>query len=104
MAQFDVYRNLSKNTKLAIPYFLDIQSDVLDIVITRVVVPLILVSAIGKPAKHLNPVFKIEGKQVMMLTQELAGISNQMLEEKVLSLANHRHEIIHAIDFLFTGV
>ncbi|MGH8711698.1 MAG: CcdB family protein, partial [Burkholderiales bacterium] len=40
MAQFDVYRNANPATRARIPYLLDVQSDLLEPLTTRVVVPL----------------------------------------------------------------
>ena len=42
MAQFDVYRNTNSATRKSIPYVLDVQTDLLDTLATRVVVPLVL--------------------------------------------------------------
>jgi toxin CcdB len=82
---------------------LDVQADLFDNLTTRVVVPLIAVSAMGKAAKHLNPQFKINRTSVVMSTAELAGINLQILGQKVCSLKEMRNEIIAALDFLFTG-
>ena len=103
MAQFDVYDNPNPATKQTIPYLLDIQADLLDNLTTRVVVPLITASAMGKAAKHLNTQFKIKRAVLVMSTAELAGVSVNMLGEKVCSLKQQRSEIIAALDFLFTG-
>jgi len=40
MAQFDVYRNAHPATRARVPYLLDVQSDLLETLATRVVVPL----------------------------------------------------------------
>lgn len=103
MAQFDVYINPNLATKQSIPYLLDVQADLLNNLTTRVVVPLITVSAMGKAAKHLNPQFKIKRTSVVMSTAELAGVNLHVLGEKVCSLKEQRNEIIAALDFLFTG-
>lgn len=103
MAQFDVYENTNPATKQTIPYLLDIQADLLDNLATRVVVPLVTASAMGKAAKHLNPQFKIKRTAVVMSTAELAGVTVHILGERVCSLKEQRYEIISALDFLFTG-
>lgn len=41
MAQFDVYENQSKATKQAYPYILELQSNVISEIATRIVVPLV---------------------------------------------------------------
>lgn len=104
MAQFDVYLNPNKATCKAIPYLLDVQTDLLDTLVTRVVVPLMLADEMGLAAKHLNPQFKIKGVAVVMSTAELAGISSRSLGDKVVSLKSKRDEIIAALDLLFTGI
>jgi len=103
MAQFDVYENTNPVTKKTFPYLLDVQTDLLDNLTTRVVVPLITASAMGTAAKHLNPRFKIKRTTVVMSTAELAGVSVHVLGDKVCSLTEQRNEIIAALDFLFTG-
>jgi toxin CcdB len=103
MAQFDVYENQNPETKKLIPYLLDVQSDLFDDLTTRVVVPLFTIAAMGKPAKYLNPQFKIKRNTVIMSTAELAGVKLHVLGDKVCSLREHRTEIIAALDFLFTG-
>ena len=99
MAQFDVYRNTNPETNQTAPYLLDIQADLLNALSTRVVVPLIISSKMGK-ITHLNPQFTISNTPVLMSTAELAGISFRLLGEKMCSLKSHRTEIIAALDFL----
>ncbi|HEY6873678.1 MAG TPA: CcdB family protein [Geobacteraceae bacterium] len=103
MAQFDVYENTNPGTMKTIPYLLDVQTELLDNLTTRVVVPLITASAMGKAAKHLNPQFKIKRTTVIMSTAELAGVPAHVLGNKICSLKEQRSEIVAALDFLFTG-
>jgi len=104
MAQFDVYLNPNKDTCDSIPFLLDVQADLLDMLSTRVVVPMVVAEEIPLAAKHLNPHFKIKGIAVVMSTAELAGVSTRVLGDKVVSLKNKRDEIIAALDILFTGI
>ena len=69
MAKYDVYPNPSGDG-----YLLDVQTDLLSALNTRVVVPLLPKSRAPKPATRLNPVFEIEGQQVVMVTQFLAAV------------------------------
>lgn len=103
MAQFDVYENTNPETRKTIPYLLDVQTELLDNLATRVVVPLIAASAMGKAAKHLNPQFKIKRTAVIMSAAELAGVPVHILGDKICSIKEQRNEIIAALDFLFTG-
>lgn len=102
MPQFDVFRN-KLPTKRLVPFLLDVQSDLLRVVATRVVVPLLRASEFGLPAPHLNPNFEIDGIKVVMSTAELAGVSRAVLGDKVCSLTQRRDEIVAALDFLFFG-
>lgn len=100
MAQFDIYRNTNPASSQEIPYLIDIQAELLNHLSTRMVIPL---SSRAKPIKHLNPVFKIDNKEVVLMTQEMAGIEQSTLGEKVISLSEYRSEIIGAIDFMISG-
>src|SRR5262245_9353408 len=102
MAQFDVYRNPGADAK-TIPYLLDVQSDLLADVTTRIVVPLFHAKSYGRPARRLNPVFTVEGHSVVMSTTELAGVLPIALGARVSSLADRRDEIRDALDFAFQG-
>jgi len=105
MAQFDVYRNSNPATRARIPYLLDVQSDLLEPLATRVVVPLCKPDLLkGKAADRLNPVFEIEGKRLMMLTPELAGVPAKILGERIDNLSSQRNAIIAALDLVFTGI
>lgn len=105
MSQFDVYRNTNPATRARIPYLLDVQSDLLDPLATRVVVPLCKPEVLkGKLAERLNPVFEVEGRRMAMLTPELAGVSRKILGERVGNLSNERYSIVAALDLLFTGI
>lgn len=105
MPQFAVHRNPNPATKGTVPLLLDIQSDLIDRLQTRVVVPLFPVAAMkGKILKTLMPRFEIEGKQYVMVTPQLAGIAQKQMGAQVADLASHRNEIIAALDLLITGI
>lgn len=103
MAQFDVCLNPNPDTQAAIPYLLEVQSDLLESITTCVVVPLVRTSQRKKPAKYLNPRLDIEGTQVIMLTEQIAGIPRRALGKRITSLSSKRQEIMTALDFLFSG-
>ena len=80
MARFDVYRNPNPATRGRIPYLVDVQSELLDSLATRVVVPLCKPAVLkGRLAERLNPVFQVEGRKVCLLTPELAGVAARTL-------------------------
>jgi toxin CcdB len=105
MAQFDVFRNPNPATRTRTPFLLDVQAPILEPLATRIVVPLCKPDAVGgKPAEKLNPQFEFDGRKLVMVTQELAGIPRKALGEYAGSLADERGEIIAALDFAFTGI
>ena len=105
MAQFDVYRNAHPASRARIPYLLDVQTDLLEVLATRVVVPLCKPEVLkGKPAEKLNPVFEVEGRRMVMLSPELAGVSRKALGERIANLAQRRDAIIAALDLVITGI
>lgn len=105
MAQFDVYRNPNPASRTRIPYLLDVQSDLLDPLATRVVVPLCRPEVLsGKPAERLNPEFEIEGRKLYLLAPELAGVPRKALGDPVTNLSAQRRAIIDALDLVFTGI
>src|SRR5689334_4836481 len=105
MAQFDVHRNPNPATRARIPYLLDVQSDLLSLLGTRIVVPLCGADALpGGPAERLNPTLQVEGRKLFLLTQELAGVPRKALGTRVANLASDRDAIVAAVDLAITGV
>ena len=104
MAQFDVYQNPNPLSKIRIPYLLDIQHDLLSQFNTRVIIPMVLREAMSIPAEILNPVFLIEGRDVVLSTAELAGIDKKQLGSVVMNINQDRDKIIAAINLLVTGI
>ncbi|MCL5754793.1 CcdB family protein, partial [Vibrio cholerae] len=54
MSQFTLYENLDKSTSTAYPYFVDVQSELLNTLNTRLVIPLTPLDLLEKKApSHL---------------------------------------------------
>lgn len=103
MAQFDIYVNNDPESKDTIPFLLDVQHDLHRNLSTRLVVPLVSSYSISNEIKKVCPILNVMGKNVMMSTPEMAGYPVRGLGDKLASAANHRTEIINAIDFLLGG-
>jgi toxin CcdB len=102
--QFAVYRNRNARSKATFPLLLDVQSDLLDDLNTRVVIPLTRARDLSrKPMLHLTPVLNFGGASYVVMTPQLAAIARADLGEPIGSLATERHEILAAMDFLLTG-
>lgn len=101
--QGDVHANREASAEYA-PYLLDVQTDLLSDLDTRVVVPLVRSAAFGRPASWLHPVFVVEGERLVMATHLLAAIRRGELGERVTSLAEQRDAMVAAIDVLLSDV
>ena len=98
MARFDVYKMAT-----ARGFLLDVQTDLLSGLNTRVVVPLLPLNDAPIPAQRLNPVLEIENLEVLMATQFLAAVPESELKEVVGNLEGSQNEISVALDMLFSG-
>ncbi|WP_339801950.1 CcdB family protein [uncultured Marinobacter sp.] len=98
MARFDIYENND-----GAGYLLEVQSDLLSGLNTRVVVPLLPKSSAPSPAQGLNPVFNIGDQEVVMATQYLAAVPQGELRFGAGSLAEQQDRISAALDMLFLG-
>lgn len=104
MARFDVYANPS-NFASTTPYLLDVQSDLLDALDTRIVIPL-------RSLKHfpevrlsgrLTPLLTILGEDFFLETPKMGAVPKRVLKSPLISLANRQADIVNALDFLFSG-
>lgn len=105
MAQFDIHRNTGAQ-KQAIPYVVVVQSAQFDRYRRRVVVPLIRRSVLptGAPisATRMNPVFEVEGVEVVLHPLDTVSAALDQLGEHIGSLAEHGQQIADAMDELLT--
>ncbi|MGL4749776.1 CcdB family protein [Vibrio misgurnus] len=105
MSQFALYKNLDKSTTAVYPYFVDVQSEMLSTLNTRLVIPLTPLDLLEKKApRHLCPTIHLEQGDFVILTQQMASVPAKILAEPVADLGTFRDEIIAAIDFLITGI
>ena len=104
MARFDVYAHTGSHADRT-PYLLDVQSDLLDGLDSRVVIPLRSLEHFPKvrlPAR-LTPVLTIEGKDCLLETPKMGAVPLRVLRSPVTSLARAQEQITAALDFLFQG-
>lgn len=98
MARYDLYR-----APEGAGWWLDVQAEMLDVLNTRVVVPLLPEEQAPAPAKRLNPVFEVEGGRAVMVTQYVAAVPLRLLGRPAGSLAGRADEIGAALDMVFVG-
>lgn len=105
MKQFTLYRNENENSKKAYPYFVDVQSDLLDELNSRIVIPLSTPGALNNlNANKLCPIIEIDEGAFVLLTHQMTSVPYSALRREVTSLENYRYEILGAIDLLLTGI
>lgn len=105
MPQFSLYKNNDKSTSRAYPFFVDVQSDLLNSLDTRIVIPLTPLELLeGSAPAHLCPIIHLEEGDFVILTQQTTSVPTKMLQEEVNDLSAFRNEIIGGLDFLITGI
>ncbi len=105
MTQFCVHRNTDAKGRAEFPLLLDVQSELLAGLTTRVVVPLSAAAgARSRTFTTLTPVLEIEGKRYVMMTPQIAGVPARQLGAQVAKLASRRGDVIAALDLLITGI
>lgn len=98
MAQFDVHRGRKGNRLL-----LDCQSDLLDDIGTRFVIPL-LSADVARQTSRLHPIVEIAGKRFLVSTHFASAVACDDLGPVVASLPDQRYAILNALDMLITGI
>jgi len=105
MAQFDVHRNRNAASRSRFPLLLDIQSDLLDPLATRVVIPLApAANARARRIDTLTPTLRVDGKDYLLMTPLLAGVAARELGPLAGNLGADRDTIVAALDLLITGI
>ncbi len=90
-------------------YLLDVQPHLLQDLKTRVVIPVARLSAlatkhISKPISNLCPIIKHGDEELVLVTQQIAGIPTNKIGKPVAELDHYRSEFISALAFLITGI
>lgn len=102
MARFDIYRNPGQYAATT-PFLLDVQSNHLGALATRIVIPMRrrdTFPQVDLPL-DLTPIFTIEGIVHFLDTPKLAAVPVRTLGRPVTSLQQHQTDIINALDRLF---
>jgi toxin CcdB len=105
VAQWDVYANPSPRSRDELPYLIDVQSELLRGLGTRLVVPLSRQAQVpaGLP-RRMTPLFDIGPDTLRLVPQEAGAIDALSLRRPVTSLRDQSHRIIDALDAVISGV
>lgn len=104
MSQFVAYANADRMSRKLMPYWLDVQSDLVDSKGVRVVVPLITPERAAPVIGGLMPYLQVAGKRMVMDTAQITNVPTKMLGKRVADLSRERIAIFSALDFLTHGI
>lgn len=103
MGRYAVYRNPDASTRARTPYLLDIQSDAVSVLPTRLVVPVRKVPDASRISRvHIE--IEIDGAPHTALVNEMAAVLQSRLGTPATSVEIDRAAITAAVDLLFTGL
>lgn len=105
MAQYDVHLNPGP-MQATVPMVVVVQSSLFDGYRRRVVVPLVLRSALPAGSKiagtRMNPLFKIKGQSLVLHPLDMVSVAIDRLGPCVGSLADQGQVVADALDELLT--
>ena len=104
MAQFDVYANPQPASRQFVPYVVVVQSDLINQLATRLVMPLSRVG-VGQAKLPLNlcPSVEIDGELLTLLAPMAAPVAARLLRKPVGSLRLRASEVSAALDAVISG-
>lgn len=105
MPRFDLHRNPGASRD-RVPFLLNVQSDLIEGLVTRMVIPLRDAADLAGLAtpQALMPTFMIEGRKCLLDTPQMASVPARALGPAIGNLSDRRAEIARALDFLFEGL
>ena len=105
MAQHDVYPNPHIESRQFMPYVVDVLSNLIDCLSTRLMMPLSRVGArLPKLPVDLSPVLSIDGESFSVQPQLSAPVVANSLRYPAMNLQRHASDIAAAIDAVVCGV
>jgi len=100
MARFDVFAHPDAALRKKTPYLLDVQNNHISRIATRVVLPMRLANDFAQRVGELNPLFEINGLEVVLDTAALAAFPAAELKKTVANLQGQSETISEALDIL----
>ena len=104
MPQYDVYANPQKANSVQFPYVVDIQSDLLDVLATRLVMPLTAIATNVKLPPRLYPSVQVAGAMFYPVPQLTSPMLAKQLKTPVDTLWHQSSQIISALDAITSGI
>lgn len=104
MKQYDVYANTDRDTSEAYPYFVDIQTELLEMLNSRVVIPLTKALPDKGLPNNICPKVEINGEHYYLLTYQVTTVASTFLRKHESSLLLNHTDILNSLDFLISGI
>jgi toxin CcdB len=98
MAQYDVHAGIGRSNRLVV----DLQSDILGPLATRIVAPLFQRSE-TPILTELTPPVRLDGRDLVVMIPLLASVPVRELQRPIGSLVSDQDAIKRALDVLFLG-
>jgi len=98
MPQYDVYPS-----KTAGVWLLDVQSDLIEGLATRVVVPLIRAESGPQKIKRLHPVVTIDERDYIVASQLMTAVPRSELKTVKMNLLHRHDDIVKGLYMVFQG-
>lgn len=104
MKQWNVYPDPSARSRGDIPFLVDLQSNLLDALPSRLPAPLARTRLAPEGApRALRPLFNIGGLSVALLAHETGPIEARLLKRRADSLLAPAHEVVAALHAPVSG-
>ncbi len=103
MAQFDVYANPMVDQRGRIPFWLDLQSDHISQLDSRVIIPLRTLQSMAPRIEGLQPMVTVGKLKLCADVPAVASFPSRLLKNPQACIAAQRHELIAALDYLISG-
>ena len=103
--QFDIDENPSPRMRDVYPFVVDVQSNLLSALATRMVVPLAVTSLSAKDLpQRMCPIITVNNKPLMLVPFEAAPLDKRLLKTEIVSIRECAHEIVAAMDAVLSGL
>ncbi|KHD29198.1 CcdB family protein [Xenorhabdus nematophila] len=100
---FFVYQYKRSGSKYSM--FVDVQSDIIETLGRRIVIPLIEANHFSnKVNRQLFPVVQLRGENYRLLTTEISGVAESVIGHEIADVNPFSSDIKNALNILFWGV
>jgi toxin CcdB len=104
VAQYDVYPNPHPGSRASVPYVVDVQSNLIDQLPTRFVMPLSRVGAtVSNLPASLCPSFEVEGEPLLLMPHQAAALPARLLRKPITSVGHRAADVSAALDAVLSG-